>query len=232
MRIRALWQLDVLKRNIRNLFIQTESTPNENSLKFKPGQPVTGSTKVLEFLDPNSARRSSELADDIFRLSGVRGVMFGSDFITVTKTPEVKWTQLKPSIYAAIMDFLSTGRPLIKESPPELEQKEVDYRQEDHEVVMMVKEILDTRIRPTVQEDGGDVQFVSYHDGIVSLQLKGACRSCSSSVVTLKHGIENMLMHYIPEVKEVRQVEDPLETSSEEYFQQVEHDKKNQSEGK
>lgn len=213
-----------LPRGIRSLFIQTETTPNENSLKFKPGKPVTGTTQVVEFLDRNSARRGSNLADDIFKLEGVRGVMFGNDFITVNKSDTVNWVQLKPSIYAAIMDFLSTGQPFIKQQETlkvdESEQKG-SYSQEDFETVMMIKEILDTRIRPTVQDDGGDVQFVSFHEGIVELQLKGACRSCSSSVVTLKHGIENMLMHYIPEVKEVRQVEDPLEKASQEYFDKI-----------
>lgn len=210
------------------MFIQTETTPNDNSLKFKPGRAVTGNG-VVEFLSRNEARRGSELADELFRIEGVQGVMFGGDFITVTKGEMVDWKHIKPSVFAAIMDHLSMNKPILKaDIIDENEGTPIDpskYSPEDYETVTMIREILDSRIRPTVQDDGGDVQFVSFKDGVVELQLRGACRSCSSSVVTLKHGIENMLMHYIPEVKEVRQVEDPLEKSSEEYFEKVETQK-------
>lgn len=217
-------KLSVLFANTRrSLFIQTEVTPNENSLKFKPGKAVTGDDRILEFLTPREASRHSDLADDLFKIDGVKGVLFGKDFITVSKDMESEWQHVKPAVYAAIMDHLSIDKPILKAniSGEGEVSEEGTFSQEDYEVVMMIKEILDTRIRPTVQGDGGDVQFMSFKDGIVELQLRGACRSCSSSTATLKHGIENMLMHYIPEVKEVRQAEDPAEVASQEYFDKL-----------
>lgn len=220
---------NIFKSIRRSLFIRTEDTPNEHSLKFKTGQPVTGTTAVVEFLDRNAARRGSDLADDLFCIEGVEGVMLGNDFITVTKSEHSEWSHLRPSIFAAIMDFISTGKPFVRKEElagqngdSAMGEEKEKYTAEEWEVVLMIKEILDTRVRPTVQDDGGDVQFVRYRDGIVELVLKGACRSCSSSVVTLKHGIENMLMHYIPEVKEVRQVDDSVERASKEYFERME----------
>lgn len=215
---------------LRSLFIQTEATPNEHSLKFKPGRPVTGDGSVVEFLDRSQARRASDLANDLLRINGVRGVMFGNDFITVSKDEEYEWTLVKPAVFAAIMDHLGTGKPVFKSEAEKMtsagdQTTAGEFDESDREVVMMIKEILDTRIRPTVQDDGGDVQFVAYKEGVVDLLLRGACRSCSSAVVTLKHGIENMLMHYIPEVQEVRQVDDPAEAASREYFEKTERDK-------
>lgn len=215
----------------RGLFIQTETTPNENALKFKPGKPVTGGGPIVEVLDRKAARRTSDLADDLLCIEGVCGVLFGSDFITISKAQEYDWALVKPAAFAAIMDHMGSGKPVLK---PEAEQTEEaraeqahegDFEEADRETVLMIKEILDTRIRPTVQDDGGDVQFVAFRKGVVELQMRGACRSCSSSVVTLKHGIENMLMHYIPEVQEVRQVEDPADTASQAYFEKIEKEK-------
>lgn len=219
----------------RTLFIRTEETPNEHSLKFLPGQTVIPDGSVREFLSPNAARRESPLADELLRIEGVKGVLFGSNFIAVNKGEEYEWKHVKPAVFATLMEYLSMGKPVLQTTKAEGEEEKAvggerkddetlaGLSAEDRETVLMIKEILDTRIRPTVQEDGGDVQFVSFRDGVVELQLRGACRSCSSSVVTLKHGIENMLMHYIPEVKEVRQVEDAGEQASQEYFAKIEH---------
>ena len=219
----------------RTLFIRTEETPNEHSLKFLPGQVVIPDGGVREFLSPNAARRESPLADELLRIEGVKGVLFGSNFIAVNKGEEYEWKHVKPAVFATLMEYLSMGKPVLlppeetgtraKGEPADRGTDETEalagLSAEDRETVLMIKEILDTRIRPTVQEDGGDVQFVSFREGVVELQLRGACRSCSSSVVTLKHGIENMLMHYIPEVKEVRQVEDAGEQASQEYFAKI-----------
>lgn len=236
---------------VRHLFIRVEDTPNEHSLIFKPGKSVTGGP-ILEFRTPLQAQRHSDLADDLFRIGGVVGLLFGRDFITVSKEEDASWDHLKPSIFAAITEHYSMDRPILKaggnseaetrinkstgqgttivESPVATSSEK--YIPEDVEVVAMIKEILDTRIRPVVQDDGGDVQFMSYREGIVELQLRGACRSCSSSTITLKNGIEAMLMHYVPEVKEVRQVEDPLEATSQAYFEQIEAEKEAPDKGK
>lgn len=229
---------------VRRLFIRVEDTPNEHSLIFKPGKPVTDGP-VLEFRTPLQAQRHSDLADDLFRIVGVTGLLFGRDFITVSKEEGASWNHLKPGIFAAITEHYSMERPILKagessearvqvEDSPHKGTAEAEspadaltgkYRPEDAEVVAMIKEILDTRIRPVVQDDGGDVQFMGFQEGIVELQLRGACRSCSSSTITLRNGIEAMLMHYVPEVKEVRQVEDPLEATSQAHFERVEAEK-------
>ncbi|XP_042636780.1 NFU1 iron-sulfur cluster scaffold homolog, mitochondrial [Orycteropus afer afer] len=141
----------------------------------------------------------------LFRIEGVKSVFFGPDFITVTKeSEELDWNLLKPDIYATIMDFFASGLPLITEETSSGEAGS----EEDDEVVAMIKELLDTRIRPTVQEDGGDVIFKGFEDGIVQLKLQGSCTSCPSSIITLKNGIQNMLQFYIPEVEGVEQVMD------------------------
>ncbi len=193
----------------RGLFIGTEGTPNEDALKFKPGRAVMAPGVVVEFLTAREAlQRRSPLAEDLFRIGGVRGVLLGPDFVTVTKERTAEWAHIKPAAFAALMDHLSGGGALVAPEAPPAEASGTEASGAEDEVVAMIKEILDTRVRPTVQDDGGDVQFVSFTDGVVSLRLRGACRSCASSMVTLKGGIENMLVHYIPEVKEVRQVVD------------------------
>ncbi|XP_076990572.1 NFU1 iron-sulfur cluster scaffold homolog, mitochondrial isoform X1 [Tamandua tetradactyla] len=187
----------------RYMFIQTQDTPNPNSLKFIPGKPVL-ETRTMDFPTPASAF-CSPLARHLFRIEGVKSVFLGPDFITVTKeSEELDWNLLKPDIYATIMDFFASGLPLVMEETSSGEAAS----EEDDEVVAMIKELLDSRIRPTVQEDGGDVIYKGFEDGIVQLKLQGSCTSCPSSIITLKNGIQNMLQFYIPEVEGVEQVMD------------------------
>ncbi|XP_009075356.1 PREDICTED: NFU1 iron-sulfur cluster scaffold homolog, mitochondrial [Acanthisitta chloris] len=188
----------------RGMFIQTQDTPNPNSLKFIPGKEVLES-RTMEFSTP-AAAFCSPLARQLFRIEGVKSVFFGPDFITITKESEdLDWNLLKPDIYAVIMDFFASGLPVVTEEAP---RTDTAASEEDDEVVLMIKELLDTRIRPTVQEDGGDVIYKGFEDGIVQLKLQGSCTSCPSSIITLKNGIQNMLQFYIPEVEGVEQVVD------------------------
>uniref|UniRef100_A0A8C5U879 NFU1 iron-sulfur cluster scaffold homolog, mitochondrial n=1 Tax=Malurus cyaneus samueli TaxID=2593467 RepID=A0A8C5U879_9PASS len=189
---------------VRGMFIQTQDTPNPNSLKFIPGREVLES-RTMEFATP-AAAHCSPLARQLFRIEGVKSVFFGPDFITITKESEdLDWNLLKPDIYATIMDFFASGLPVVTDEAP---RTDTAASEEDDEVVLMIKELLDTRIRPTVQEDGGDVIYKGFEDGIVQLKLQGACTSCPSSIITLKNGIQNMLQFYIPEVEGVEQVVD------------------------
>jgi Fe-S cluster biogenesis protein NfuA len=148
---------------------------------------------------------SSPLAASLFKIKGVKGVFFGTDYITITKEDDdLDWSLLKPDVFATVMDFFTTGQPVVTDTPrPE---SSVDYGDDD-ETVAMIRELLDTRIRPTVQDDGGDVQFMGFEEGIVKLKLQGSCTSCPSSIVTLRHGIQNMLQFYVPEVMGVVQVD-------------------------
>ncbi|KMZ67811.1 NifU domain protein [Zostera marina] len=191
----------------RTMFIQTQSTPNPLSLMFYPGKPVMeiGSS---DFPNARTAM-TSPLAKSLFAIDGVTRVFFGSDFITVTKTDEMSWDFLKPEVFAAIMDFFSSGNPLFLDSNAAA-SKDTAIHEDDSEIVAMIKELLETRIRPSVQDDGGDIVYRGYdpESGIVKLQMQGACSGCPSSSVTLKSGIENMLMHYIPEIRGVEQEED------------------------
>ena len=226
--------LRALRLNFRrSLFIRTEPTPNPNSLIFRPekrtlleqeSKPVCNSIcftrleSTVEFTSALEAARKSPLADELFKIDGVKSVLLGHDFLTVTKGAGIAWPQLNPQIYAAIMDFFTTGQPVIKDaSKPEPAANE-------SEVVQMIREILDSRIRPTIQEDGGDVEFRGFdaQSGWVKLKLVGACRTCSSSTITLRNGIESMLMHYIPEVKGVEQVLDEEEAVARKTFEQFE----------
>ncbi|NP_001006305.2 NFU1 iron-sulfur cluster scaffold homolog, mitochondrial [Gallus gallus] len=194
----------VLHNTVRCMFIQTQDTPNPNSLKFIPGKEVLES-RTMEFSSP-AAAFCSPLARQLFRIEGVKSVFFGPDFITITKESEdLDWNLLKPDIYATIMDFFASGLPVLTEEAP---RTDTAQSEEDDEVVLMIKELLDTRIRPTVQEDGGDVIYKGFEDGIVQLKLQGSCTSCPSSIITLKNGIQNMLQFYIPEVEGVEQVVD------------------------
>jgi len=187
------------------MFIQTQSTPNPNSLMFVPGK-VVMETGSANFPNARSAM-ASPLAKRLFAIDGVKGVFFGSDFVTVSKGEDDSWATLKPEVFAAIMDFFASGQPLIDDETTLAEDTAI--HEDDSEVVAMIKELLDTRIRPAVQDDGGDIKFHSFDEdmGYVYLKMQGACASCPSSSVTLKSGIENMLMHYIPEVKAVVQAE-------------------------
>ena len=191
------------------MFIQTQNPPNPQSLMFIPGREVLQSGS-RDFPSVKSAK-ASPLAQRLFRIEGVHGVFFGTDFITVTKSDGKEWSLMKPEIFATITDFFASGREVTVEDDPDASAgDEGAYEDEDEdEVVLMIKELLDTRIRPAVQDDGGDIEFVKFEEdtGVVFVRLQGACSGCPSSSVTLKSGIENMLMHYIPEVKEV--VEEP-----------------------
>ncbi|XP_034945816.1 NFU1 iron-sulfur cluster scaffold homolog, mitochondrial-like [Chelonus insularis] len=203
----------------RHMFIQTQDTPNPNSLKFIPGVAVLGEGQTKDF--PNATESfCSPLAKMIFRIDGVKSVFFGPDFITVTKVDEdVDWSLLKPEIFATIMDFFAAGLPVLTENQQPSDTK---INEEDDEIVQMIKELLDTRIRPTVQEDGGDIVFVSFENGIVKLKMQGSCTSCPSSVVTLKNGVQNMMQFYIPEVLGVEQVEDEVEKVAKAEFNKFE----------
>jgi len=211
------------------MFIQTEDTPNPNSLKFVPGVKVM-SSGTIDFPSVRSALNKSRLAEQLFRIEGVKGVFFGSDFITITKSDDdMDWKLLKPEIFATIMDFFATGLPIVNESDDN-QQTEAKEEVSDNETVEMIKELIETRIRPTVQEDGGDVRFMGFENGTVKLKLQGACTSCPSSIVTLKSGIQNMLQFYIPEVVSVEQVTDELDALGAKEF--VEFEKKLEKEEK
>jgi Fe-S cluster biogenesis protein NfuA len=185
------------------MFIETEGTPNPATLKFLPGRYVMDAG-TADFASPASAARSP-LAAALFDLDGVARVFLGNDFITVTKADEVDWPVLKPQILASIMDHFVAGRATIEGDADDLDEEDVDPA--DQEIVDQIKELLDTRVRPAVAGDGGDIVFRGYRDGVVRLHMQGACSGCPSSRATLKHGIENMLRHYVPEVVAVEQVE-------------------------
>ncbi|XP_060893835.1 NFU1 iron-sulfur cluster scaffold homolog, mitochondrial [Labrus mixtus] len=195
----------------RTMFVQTQDTPNPNSLKFLPGRTVLESG-TLNFAGPRDAH-CSPLARQLFRIDGVKGVFLGPDFITISKADDnLEWKVIKPDVFAAIMDFFTSGLPVVNEdSKPNADTAPSD---DDDEVVAMIKELLDTRIRPTVQEDGGDVLYRGFEDGIVKLKLQGSCTSCPSSIITLKSGIQNMLQFYVPEVESVEQVKDEEEEAA------------------
>ena len=192
------------------MFIQTEQTPNEESLKFVPGVEVMGEGSA-EFLDVRSAL-VSPLAIRLLGIEGVKAVFYGPDFVTVTRDAETPWSVLKPEIYATLMEHFSSNTPLFRSQEERDAAGPQDTRilDTDSETVAMIKELLSTRVRPAIMEDGGDIEYRGFsEDGVVSVSLKGSCRGCSSSTVTLKSGIERMLMHYIPEVLGVEQVLDP-----------------------
>jgi Fe-S cluster biogenesis protein NfuA len=182
------------------MFIQTEQTPNPATLKFLPGRDVMASG-TADFPNIEAAHRSP-LAERLFGIEGVAGVFFGADFITVTKTADKDWHLMKPAILGAIMEHFTAGKPLLVESAAGAGTAEGD----ESDIVTQIKELIDTRVRPAVAQDGGDIVFDSFTDGVVYLHMQGSCSGCPSSTATLKSGIENMLKHYIPEVQEVRAV--------------------------
>jgi Fe-S cluster biogenesis protein NfuA len=181
------------------MFIQTEQTPNPASLKFLPGRDVLG-RGTADFPTAETATRSP-LAQRLFEIEGVAGVFLGADFVTITKDGDRDWYLLKPSILGVIMEHFTAGRPVINETAVD----DNAAHEDDDEIVAQIKELLDTRVRPAVAQDGGDITFQGFENGIVYLNMKGSCSGCPSSTATLKAGIENMLRHYIPEVVEVRQ---------------------------
>jgi Fe-S cluster biogenesis protein NfuA len=187
------------------MFIQTEQTPNPASLKFLPGCEVM-IRGTAEFTDAAQAE-VSPLAAQLFKVNGVAGVFLGNDFVTVTKTDAASWPALKPLILGVVMEHFTTGRPVMNdEHLHDTTGHTASASGEDTEIVKQIKELLDTRIRPVVAQDGGDIVFHSFDDGVVFLSMRGACAGCPSSTATLKSGIENLLKHFIPEVNEVRAV--------------------------
>lgn len=181
------------------MFIQTEQTPNPATLKFLPGREVM-TAGTAEFRDADAATLSP-LASKLFAIDGVKSVFYGADFITVSKAGAADWQQIKPPVLGAIMEHYLSGAPLMTGSAAVAESEEADS-----EIVAQIRELLDTRVRPAVAQDGGDITYHGFQSGIVYLKMQGACSGCPSSTATLKHGIENMLRHYIPEVVEVRAV--------------------------
>ena len=184
------------------MFIQTEATPNPATLKFLPGRPVL-ETGTLDVRDPAEAA-VSPLAERLFEIKGVNGVFFGSDFITVSKS-DGDWPQLKPAILGAIMEHFMSGAPLLRSDHSDAAEDEF-FDAEDAEIVTTIKDLIETRVRPAVANDGGDITFKGFKEGIVYLNMKGACSGCPSSTATLRHGIQNLLRHYVPEVVEVQPV--------------------------
>jgi Fe-S cluster biogenesis protein NfuA len=186
------------------MFIQTEPTPNPATLKFLPGRTVMAAG-TADFTAPEQTQ-ASPLAEALFRVAGVRGVFFGADFITVTKADDQEWHVLKPTILGAVMEHFTAGKPVILDEAAEAAAAGRQAAADDDPVVAQIKELLETRVRPAVAQDGGDIVFEGFDAGIVYLTMHGACAGCPSSTATLKMGIENMLRHYIPEVTEVRPV--------------------------
>ncbi|KAM0805730.1 scaffold protein Nfu/NifU N terminal-domain-containing protein [Usnea florida] len=210
---------------VRSIFIQTENTPNTDALKFLPNHAVLPkglSSSFLEYLSPRSTLappHPSPLASRLFSIDGINSVFYGPDFITVTKASDAAWAHVKPEVFSLITEAVNSGEQIVNtienqytEAGQEGGEKDtLGYDENDSEVVGMIKELLETRIRPAIQEDGGDIEFRGFENGNVLLKLRGACRTCDSSTVTLKNGIESMLMHYIEEVKAVTQVLDQEE---------------------
>ncbi len=187
------------------MFIHTETTPNPATLRFLPGKTVLPEG-TLDMRDARGADRSP-LAQALFGIDGVAGVFYGSDFITVTKTDDVEWQAMKPAVLGLIMEHFTSGAPLLAAG----EQHDGDEADEffdkgDTEIVDTIKDLLETRVRPAVASDGGDIKFKGFRDGTVYLAMKGSCQGCPSSTATLKHGIQNLLQHFIPEVNAVEQI--------------------------
>ncbi|KAI0426062.1 scaffold protein Nfu/NifU N terminal-domain-containing protein [Xylaria sp. FL1042] len=219
-----------MTRGARTIFIQTENTPNPDALKFLPNHPVIPPEVGIPFIEYLNARSTiappypSPLAAQLMNTDGVTSVFYGADFITVTKAPDANWAHIRPEVFSLITEAISSNQQLVtvKEGAgpasaaeggrgQEVERDSLAYDENDDEVVGMIKELLETRIRPAIQEDGGDIEFRGFENGYVMLKLRGACRTCDSSTVTLQNGIEGMLMHYIEEVKGVKQVMDQEE---------------------
>ncbi|KAI9718217.1 MAG: hypothetical protein M1812_004207 [Candelaria pacifica] len=227
---------------VRSIFIQTESTPNADALKFLPNHTVLPSglsSPFLEYLTPRSTLappHPSPLAANLLNIDGITSVFYGPDFITVTKAADANWAHVKPEVFSLITETVTSGEQIVNtvenssaESGQEGGEKDtLGYNENDSEVVGMIKELLETRIRPAIQEDGGDIEFRGFENGMVLLKLRGACRTCDSSTVTLKRGIESMLMHYIEEVQGVTQVLDQEEEIAMQEFAKFEEKLKQQ----
>ena len=185
------------------MFIQTESTPNPATLKFLPGRVVLGQG-TAEFRNVGEAH-SSPLAERLFGVSGVSGVFLGGDFVSVTKS-QGDWPHIKPAILGAIMEHFMAGIPVVLDEPTDENESEF-FDEGDAETVQAIKELIETRVRPAVAQDGGDITFQGFRDGVVYVNMRGACAGCPSSTATLKNGIENLLRHFVPEVREIQQIE-------------------------
>ena len=188
------------------MFIQTEATPNPSTLKFLPGKVVL-ETGTAEFRDETEARAASPLAARLFAVPGVKSVFLGYDFITVTKDG-ADWQHMKPAILGNIMEHFMSGQPVMARGAlGGNDQEDGEFFDEgDETIVATIKELLDSRVRPAVAQDGGDITFKGFRDGVVYLNMKGACSGCPSSTATLKHGVQNLLRHFVPEVQEVEAV--------------------------
>jgi Fe-S cluster biogenesis protein NfuA len=206
------WSLGGPSRGARTFFIQNETTPNPDALKFLPGHRVLPEgfpATFVEYLNPRSTISPpypSPLAAQLLAIDGVKAIFYGADFITVTKDADAQWAHIRPEVLALITEAVTAGHTIVSvvdrsgaagEAEAEAEKDSLAYDENDDEVVGMIKELLETRIRPAIQEDGGDIEFRGFVDGYVQLKLRGACRTCDSSTVTLKNGIEGMLMHYV-----------------------------------
>ena len=185
------------------MFIQTEATPNPSTIKFLPGQSVLDKG-TAEFKSAEEAQHAP-LPQRLFTIQGVDLVFLGNDFISVSKADDTDWSMLKPMILGALMEHFSTGQPVVL---PSFFEKQDGETVEEDEISAQIRELIETRVRPMVAMDGGDIEFESFDDGVVLLRMRGACAGCPSATMTLKSGIENMLKHFIPEVEEVRPVED------------------------
>ncbi|KYQ91529.1 NIF system FeS cluster assembly domain-containing protein [Tieghemostelium lacteum] len=218
---------DDSKKN-QSIFIQTETTPNSDNLKFLPGIQVLPDGKYMDFPDFKSTQ-ISPLANQLFKLDGVNRVFLSSNYISVNKEPDVEWSILKPQIFGTIIDFFHSGKEVLTDQP-EVENSDTLILPEDDETVAMIKELIETRVRPNILEDGGNIQYVGFKDGIVMVKLQGSCSSCSSSQATLKGGIERMLMYWISDVRGVIAVTDnDLENINMDYFNSVDEKINNDS---
>jgi len=187
------------------MFIQTERTPNPATLKFLPGRAVMDEGRTADFRDATAAS-ASPLAEALFELDDVTGVFFGSDFVAVTKVENSDWQTLKPRILSILMQHFTSGAPILKEGAKVADAHASGEGDEesDSEIVTQIKALLDEKVRPAVAQDGGDITYHGFENGVVFLHMQGACSGCPSSTMTLKQGIENLLRYYIPEVTEVR----------------------------
>jgi Fe-S cluster biogenesis protein NfuA len=186
------------------MFIQTEATPNPSTLKFLPGRTVLPEGTL--HMPSLEAARQSPLAEKLFGIDGVAGVFYGNDFITVTKG-SAEWPHLKPAILGAIMEHFMSGQPLVRAESMQVADEDIEFFDEgDTQTVETIKELLETRVRPAVAADGGDITFRGFKDGIVYLAMQGSCSGCPSSTATLKHGIQNLMKHFLPEVREVQAI--------------------------
>ncbi|KAL4254505.1 NifU family protein [Abortiporus biennis] len=223
-----LWWCGFFGVLARSMFIQTETTPNDDSLKFIPGVPVMQNNSTIEFTDTKSSLKSP-LALRLMGIEGVKTIFYGPDFISISKDSSIAWSILKPEIYSILMEFFSSGKQKLFKSEEDRESfeegnQDTKILDSDSETVAMIKELLETRVRPAIMEDGGDIEYRGFDEetGLVQVKLKGSCRGCSSSTVTLKSGIERMLMHYIPEVKGVEQILDQEEQIAIDEFNKLE----------